>query len=1707
MRKSVVSHSEKQMARMKFKRNKRSEKVETEKAVRRILHSDVRKTAKHKKSTENVIRRLPLGANCLNSHGWIEDKKWTAIRSLAYQHCVDDKSKKFISALFFCTLTCWHATSDIAIVSAIMQFVNSELSGRGGVVDDIWQILMKMKGATDVETCDFDTLRSHSLKDNLMTNISMLRSDWKQFKNMPLFNEFHHLLCALTVFGLLPPKNTDVNIGSIRLFSVRTQDLTMNAADAFDAVFNVVTYLFESGVYAFSTKSLRPFFFEDKEALEIDMEYVRLAPMIDHIVTGNLERLYSKTDKELEEEISDLFDRLKRLSSTVKGPMRQIILRKMENVARWLDKVIDARIACGSREAPYSPVIVGDSNIGKTSLTQVIAREIGVRQGFNTTARYQCVIQGNDKFWTSYKGYTEVVILDDFGNTKVDYMQEDEGSKQIMIKNNQMCYAPKADVSEKGRISVQPKLLLINSNAETMLSEMSVCPYSRYRRGDVYIRAVVRDEYARIVNGEKKNEIDAMKVQEMHARRDENGQYMLNERGMVIIDLPTLPNLWHITLQKPYEIKMAAVQDDPKSTTKRRIGSEEPPPRPQSRKSEMNSTIGWKNVTYKKDNELREAVDLTIFEALDVINSEANTFYSLQAGVVDMTHRMDSDYVLCPCGCGTSSVYCSSLKAMSPSDVCMESHSLMDFVGFAQREVTTQVEDVKFSLLSWFNRVIPAKKVQNPAQNIAQLLLRFVSRFTPVYSEMIMQLEETMLDFSNAQLLRLYQQAVKCSAFDITFWIPDVLYDSWLVRDLVHCIIAKRQVFVTYKYLLYGLVIPSLVSVIGSVILFWHYPFIIFSMCVLIIAVDCCVYQRLIEMSKDALARSIAKRNESLSPALKAFKKTYCSYIFYGLGIAVSIMAILKVAKSLREILTVESGSLLHPNSADDVTSRDALPNEWSEATRVNCIPGTATADQVLDLAKRNTFSARVHGTTGNRVDRTVVLHNGLCVLPKHSFIGIGSCFKLELRRDNWRVDIPLDETNTWLHPSKDIACVYSARIYGKNLLKHMRQSDIRDTRLPFQGSNIMYSILKLDNTWYQDSAVGYWNTHIRATEGDFCGWRYKSTIESQPGFCGSPMVVQTGEGWRFAGIHLAGKDSEAACGSVCLDDYQAACVKFAILPDIADEGAISNTVIGQHNAVKLDAPMDDSSPLKWREGDINYVHLGSAGATSKFYSSVEPSLIAETVEEVTGVKNNYGPPMTNPWYQPYHLDLDKRADQPLGFGISEITIARQDYVRVLSKTYNEMHPDVRSRLVHRPLDNVEIMFGIDGLKFVDRMNFATSLGFPYTGSKKKACILDGSDVPVDFEPWVWEEVAKVEQMLLHGQRANQPFKTSLKDEITKQYKDDGERNTKVRVFTCAPITLQILIRKYFLPVAAFMSRFPLRSEQAVGINASGPDFHELVEYLKVYGDKVGYVAGDFSKYDLGMSPDVILAAFGCMIDIARLMKYEERDLFLMQMIANEVANPVIAYHGELIRMSGSNPSGQNMTVYINGIVNAIYHRCVYNRVIKDKSLLFEDNVRVTFYGDDSLFAPSEQVSEHFHFNTLSREFARVGIKYTPADKSDSAPDFVTLENVDFLKRTPIYNSDLKMYLGALSRESILKSLFCSASDTLPPNIASGVNLDGSIREMFNHGRGPYEEWREKVQIIASRHNLGAFVNNLNVSYESYLANFVRKYCPEPESL
>jgi len=1625
-----VSHSEKEYASSKYARRETSKEKQKIRNLKKVL----------KTSSPEKRKRLEKKIVTLDSHSEIEITKWSLIQEIILKTCTDEHSRKFLTSALLCCITVCNTKNNIGAISSIMQFANSEFGSNQGCVMDIWNTLMSLNNTEGA--ADMDALISESEKEDandcetFIARIQDARNNWKLFRTCPAYTKFHELLCTFVACGLIEGKEYDLSVGNIKIFAADTRRETMHALDALDAIIACVTYLLESGIYAFAKKSLKPFLFEDKLAYEIDEEYASLAPMVQTISTGNLEKMFGITDKALEERIGNLGKSILRAKMGKAGVVASILQRKYENVIEWENTVIQTRIACGTREAPFAPVLIGDSNIGKTTLTQIFAREIGARNGFKTTSRYQCVIQGNDKYWTAYKGYTEVVILDDFGNTKPQHMDEDEGAKQIMIKNNQVCYAPKAGVEEKGRVPVQPKLMLINTNNETMLSEMSVCPYSRMRRGDIYIRASVKHEFAREVNGSFSNEIDTTKVNKAFTKFDENGK--------PYVEFPTLPSLWTLRLQKPI-IKKAEKTDGKKGSRA-----------DHDAKIMLVDTVPGK--TYD------------IYQALDAVSAQASDFYLQQKGIVEMNKKMDEDYTICPCGCKKSKIFCENSKPK------LTSESLLSItLGCIVSRMWHKAQNFKIGLVSFFD-----------------------------------EYEDNLCKATTKYLLENYDQWYHDGLIEAATYIPIDLEENFFGKILLGTRVFSTVTTHHKTMMKWKLFTPLAGLMTASTMLVIAYPITFVMLALPNLFLTCFTlnrYRHLGEEAKAHLLAEIADRKKSLEPLALEQRQKYGKYLFYGITGAATLVVTLKVLKILKSLWDdkKDKESLLRPNTMSDIEERNALPNEWADNTIGNLKKGTASRDQLNQVVRRNLIKCQVFGTDSNAKSCALILHAGLLVMPKHNLVPGWN--RVRISRPGFYLDIPLCDQSVYQCPDRDLVFIYSANIRGRDISKHLRAKNTNTSVMRLLPSPLTHTFVNDEGEYVSQDLHGTWSNEIKASEGSFCGWNYPMKEASFVGSCGSALVIRDGAQWVLGGIHLAGNGHVGAGGSICEEDMIAARAHFNELPDIAEMGMVPTTIIGDSEAIKFQAVPKDTSPLVWREGDNHHEYIGSCKGENSFYSSVKPSLITDTVTEVTGIKNNYGPPRTKPWWRPYHLDLDKRSNQPVGFKIGELADACKEYVDNFCVAYETLPIDVADTFVKRPLTNHEIVFGVKGLRFIDRMNFSTSIGFPYTGKKTKYCIMEGEDV-VDFKPEIWEEVSKVERMLRNGFRAYQPFKTSLKDEITKQFKADGSENQKVRVFACSPITLQILIRKYFLPVACALSHLPLDSEQAVGINASGPDFHELIEHIRSNGEKTGYVAGDFSKYDLGMSSNAIIMAFFAMRKIAeRLWNFNTDDLLMMDMLANEVANPMLAYNGEMVLMAGSNPSGHSMTVYVNGIVNSLYHRCVFNRLKKEHNLEgnFSSECKATFYGDDSLLAPSERVAEHVHFNAFSKVFKDVGIGYTAADKSENAPDLVTMEQIDFLKRKPVFNPHLQQFMGALDFGSIIKSLHCNATDTLPADTASAINLDGSIREMFNHGREPYEEWRTKVQTIAAKHDLGPQIKNLDVTYDQYLEHYIGKYVRNKE--
>jgi hypothetical protein len=357
-----------------------------------------------------------------------------------------------------------------------------------------------------------------------------------------------------------------------------------------------------------------------------------------------------------------------------------------------------------------------------------------------------------------------------------------------------------------------------------------------------------------------------------------------------------------------------------------------------------------------------------------------------------------------------------------------------------------------------------------------------------------------------------------------------------------------------------------------------------------------------------------------------------------------------------------------------------------------------------------------------------------------------------------------------------------------------------------------------------------------------------------------------------------------------------------------------------------------------------------------------------------------------------------------------------------------------------------------------------------------------------------WKEFDKAIEGYRNGERYYPAFKACLKDEPTKLSKD------KVRVFQAAPIVLQMMTRMYFLPIARIFSLFPALSECAVGVNCMGPDWSELGAHMKHFGeDRI--LAGDYSKYDLRMPAQVMFAAFRIMIDVAILCGYSDDDVKIMQGIATDICYPVMAYNGDLIQHIGSNPSGQNLTVYINSIVNSLLFRCAfYNLKGLQTKMHFRDICKLMTYGDD---VKGSVKKGHDDFNHLyvAKFFAEHDMKFTMPDKESTPTPFMKDCDADFLKRKNVFCPETGYIMGALDEDSIFKSLHSNLkSKANTREKLAADNIDGALREWFNHGRETYEFRRAQMQEVAASSNIDHICTQLDKDFDYQVEHWKDRY-------
>jgi hypothetical protein len=340
------------------------------------------------------------------------------------------------------------------------------------------------------------------------------------------------------------------------------------------------------------------------------------------------------------------------------------------------------------------------------------------------------------------------------------------------------------------------------------------------------------------------------------------------------------------------------------------------------------------------------------------------------------------------------------------------------------------------------------------------------------------------------------------------------------------------------------------------------------------------------------------------------------------------------------------------------------------------------------------------------------------------------------------------------------------------------------------------------------------------------------------------------------------------------------------------------------------------------------------------------------------------------------------------------------------------------------------------------------------------------------------------------GERAYPVTTATLKDEPTPLNKE------KVRVFQASAIAMGMYIRKYFLPVARFLALHPLESESAVGVNAFSKQWHELMAHANKFAADKKVIAWDYSKYDVRMNSQVTIAVWLSFIELAETGGYKSEDLQIMKAMIADIVHPLIDYNGTMIMAYNMNTSGNNMTVNVNSTAGSFYVRLGFFDEFPDVTD-FRSKAAALTYGDDFRGSVHPDYRK-FGFLSFKKFLAKHNMKITLPDKSDDEVDHMDDEDADFLKRNSVFIPEIGIDIGALSNDSIMKSLHANLKSETKP-LAVAVNcIETAMHEWFGHGKEVYEDKQRRMKLVCEDMELP--VPAVHMTYDERVKKWIEKY-------
>jgi len=598
--------------------------------------------------------------------------------------------------------------------------------------------------------------------------------------------------------------------------------------------------------------------------------------------------------------------------------------------------------------------------------------------------------------------------------------------------------------------------------------------------------------------------------------------------------------------------------------------------------------------------------------------------------------------------------------------------------------------------------------------------------------------------------------------------------------------------------------------------------------------------------------------------------------------------------------------------------------------------------------------------------------------------------------------------------------------------------------------------------------------------------WCASTGVPTQSGDCGSLYFQMSGLGPVIVGQHIAGSGEKMACTVLDSEFVNSGLVHF-------DPFKL------QQGPVFLDAqlvPLHEKSPIRFFSEGRAYVF-----GTLPEYQTSRGSQFTETILSAPlkrrGWKLKHGAPVMSGW-KPKRIAYDQwLAPQTTGIDLEALDAIADAFA---DDIFERLTPDDISKIhlvdVHTALN------GAEGIPFMERIKLSTSAGYPYR-KPKRTFFEETSEGLKLTDAQIEARLDEALEACCNGEIPEFVYDCALKDEPT-TFKKMAEART--RVFNMSSLESTIIGRMLFMGLGRVIPGNFETFETVIGMNCASAQWGRAFAHLtSKTGTARRKMAGDYKFYDKSTPVYFTLAAVRCILRLVEKVGWSQRDRILMKAWLSSVCFAILNMFGDVLCVPKGNPSGCAITTLLNSMVNSLLFRYTFVKTwsapvvdVYAVARKFKDNVALYTLGDDNVADIAHGCNlSHLTMNKVLAEF---GMTYTMAEKDAELVDYISMEEVTFLKRRWVFDERIQDYAAPLEWASIEKMLMCcTKTKAYEPKIHAEEAISAALRYAWDHGEEKFNQLTATLREIVDELDLhSVLLPSTFPTAERLLADWIR---------